>query len=131
RLVRLFFELIQSDAGRYPRRRTHRDCLVALALVAGIRSASLVRVEISKFHCLVDRTFLATADLFTFPKTHRRRTALFRSHTVAALDDVDLIFWFDCGFDLRNASGAARSEQARCAISRSWPGRDLSIGSGD
>src|SRR5438128_1384282 len=79
RLVRIFSQSFQPYASRYAGRRTNRDCVVALALVAGIRPAPLVRVEVSKFYYLVDGTFVAAADLFVIPQTNRRRTALFRS----------------------------------------------------
>src|SRR5205823_13722430 len=69
RLVRLFSELIQSDAGRNARRRTHRDRPVALALVARFRLASLVRMEVSELRCLAHRASVAAAHLFAFPET--------------------------------------------------------------
>src|SRR5438128_7307626 len=84
-------------------------------------------MEVSKFYYLVDRTFVAATGLFAISQTNRRGTALFRSHTHAALDDVGLIFRFDCRADLWNAPRAAGSAQTRCAISRSWARRDRAI----
>src|SRR6266480_3477666 len=50
---------------------------IALALVARIRIASLVRMEIPKFHYLVDRPVIIATDLFAFPQEDGGRTALF------------------------------------------------------
>src|SRR5207247_7957134 len=127
RLVRIFSQSFQPYASRYAGRRTNRDCVVALALVAGIRPAPLVRLEVSKFYYLVDRTFVAAPDLFAIPQTNRRRTALFRSHTFPALDNVDIVFRSDCGFALRNARGAARFAQTWRALPRPRARRDRAI----
>src|SRR5437763_16544468 len=98
-----------------------------MALATGIRSPSLVRLEVSKFYYLVDRAFVAAADLFAIPDTNRRRTALLRSHTVPALDNVDLVLRFDCGVAFRNARSPAGFEQVRSALARSRPRCDRSI----
>src|SRR5438128_10977804 len=128
RLVRIFSQSFQPYASRYAGRRTNRDCVVALALVAGIRPAPLVRVEVSKFYYLVDRTFVAAADLFVIPQTNRRRTALFRSHALATLDDVDLIFRPDRSSAFRNACGPARLATTWRPGPRAWTRRSGAIG---
>src|SRR6266496_1180306 len=122
RLVWLFPEPLQSDAGRDARWRADRDCIVALALAAGIRVATLVRVEVSELYCLADRASVAAPDLFVVPQTNRRSATLFRSHAIAALDDVGIIFRFDCRADLRDARRAAGFEQARRPRSRPQTG---------
>src|SRR5213080_3292060 len=91
RLVWLFSKFVQLDSCWHPRRWPDRKRAVALALVAGFCIASLVRMEVSEFYCLADRASVPAAHLFVIPKTDCR-TTLFRSHTIAALDDVDLIF---------------------------------------
>src|SRR5690242_11028031 len=98
-----------------------------MALVARIRIAPLVRVEISKLYHLVDCAVVTAADLFALSQTNGGRTALFRSHTCPALDDVDTILRSDCGPALRNARGTAGFRQARGARPRPWATRDRSI----
>ena len=118
RVVRLFSELIQPHPGWNARRRTHRDGVVALVVVTRIWVARVVWMEISKLHYLADCPLIAAAGLLVVPQTHRRRAALFRSHTVAALDNVDLIFWPDRAVALRNARGSTRSTRVRRAGAR-------------
>ena len=65
------------------------------------------------------RAFVAAADLFAIPQTNRRRTALLRSHTVPALDNVDTVLRSDRGFAFRNARRPAGFKQIRSALSRS------------
>src|SRR5436190_24399391 len=84
-------------------------------------------MEVSEFYCLADRASIPAAHLFVIPQTNRRRTALFRGHTIAALDDVDLIFRSHRRFDVRNAPSAARSPQTRGPVSRSWTGCDRAV----
>src|SRR5260370_14998956 len=78
-------------------------------------------MEVSKLHCLAHRASVTATHLFAFPETDRRGTTLFRSHTIAALDDVDLIFWSYCRFDFRNARRANRFAQTRRARPRPRP----------
>src|SRR4030095_14772663 len=127
RVVWVFSQFVQPDSGRYARRRSHRNCAIALALVTGFCIASLVRMEVSEFYRLADRASIAAPDLLAVPQTNRGRTTLFRSHAIAALDDVDLIFRFDCRADLRNAPRANRFEETRCALPRSWTGCDRAV----
>ena len=87
----------------------------------------LVRVEVSEFYYLVDYPLVAAADLFAISQTNRRRTALFRSHTIPALDNVDLVLRFDRGLAFRNARRTAGLKQVRSAFSRSRPRCDCSI----
>src|SRR5213592_3871189 len=66
-MVWVFSEPLQPDAGRDARWRSDRDCIVALALAAGIRVAALVRMEVSELYRLADRTSVAAPDLFVVP----------------------------------------------------------------
>src|SRR5947207_8466797 len=127
RLVWVFSQFVQPHTGRNAGWRAHRDRVVTLALAAWVRAPCVVRVEVSKFYYLVDRTFVAAPDLFAIPQTNRRRTALFRGHTIEALDNVDIVFRSDCGFALRNARGAARFAQTWRALPRPRAGRDRAI----
>src|SRR5262245_34633889 len=76
-------------------------------------------MDISIFCYLVDYPFVIAADLFAISQTDRGRTTLFRSHTIPAMDNVDLVLRFDCSPAIRNARGAAGFEQIRRALA--WP----------
>src|SRR5947199_5678705 len=102
-MVRLFSESVQSHPGRDARRWAHRDSVIPLVLVARLCIAHLVWMEISKLHYLANRTFVAAANLFSLPETNRRGAALFRSHTIAAVCNVGVVLWLDCGFAFRHA----------------------------
>src|SRR5215831_17169937 len=98
-----------------------------MVVVARVRVASVVWVEISKLYHLANRSFVSATDLFTLSKTDGGRTAVLRSHTVPALDHVDTVFWSDCRLALRNARGAAGSKQMRCALSRPRTRHDFAM----
>src|SRR5256886_3755701 len=127
RLVWLFSKPFQSDAGWNAGWRTHRDRVVPLALVARVRPAPLVRMEVSEFYYLVDHTFVAAPDLLALPQTNGGRATVFRSHAIAALDNVGFVLRSDCSFTFRNARGAARFKQIRSALPWSRAGRHRAI----
>src|SRR6266436_2851934 len=87
-------------------------------MVARLCITHLVWMEISKLHHLVNYPFVSAAGLFAVPKKDRRRTALFRSHTTATLDNVTVILWPHRGFAFRNARGTARFERTRRSLAR-------------
>ena len=106
RLVRLFPESLQSDAGGNAGWWPNRNRVITLALVARIRRAALVRVEIPELYRLADGDCFFAANHLVVPKTDRRRTPLLRSNSGPTLDNVDLVFRSDRDFGFRDASGA-------------------------
>src|SRR5437899_12370959 len=96
-------------------------------MVARLCIAHLVLMEISKLHYLANRTFVAAANLFSLPETNRRGAALFRSHTIAAVCNVGVVLWLDCGFAVRHARGTAGFEQIRLSLPRPRSRRHRSI----
>src|SRR5260370_2248888 len=126
-MVRIFSESVLPGSGRNARRRTHCDRLVWLGLAARVRLASLVRMEVSEFYYLVDCAVVAAANLFAIPQTNRRRTALLRSYTVAALDNVVIVFRSDCGSAFRNARSTTGFGEIRSAFPRPRPRRNRAI----
>src|SRR5262249_56170969 len=97
---------------------TYRHGVVALVMVGRVCGGRVVWVEISKLHHLADCASVAATGLLVVPQTHRRRAALFRSHNVAALDNVDLILWPHRAVALRNARGSTGSTRVRRAGAR-------------
>src|SRR5215208_8159516 len=96
-------------------------------MVARLRIAPLVRMEISKLHYLADRAAITATGLFAVPEKNRRGAALFRSHTIAAVCNVGVVLWLDCRFAFRHARGTAGFEQTRHSLPRSGSRRDRSI----
>src|SRR6478609_1052978 len=87
-------------------------------MVARLCIAHLVWMEISKLHYLANYPSVGAEGLFAVPQKDRRRTALFRSHTIAALDNVGAILWSDCRFAIRHARGTAGFRQIRRSLPR-------------
>src|SRR5205814_2153687 len=108
--------------------RADCDRVVSLALVTRVRRAPLVRVEVSELYYLVDCAVVAAANLLAIPQANGRRTALLRSYTLPALDNVDTLFRSDCGFTLRNARSTAGFKQIRSPLPRPRAGRNRAIG---
>src|SRR5712692_10183665 len=69
-LVWLFSKSVQSDSGGNARRWANRHGIVTVALVAGIRDTSVVRLEVPEFYRLADGFPVAATDLFAFPQTN-------------------------------------------------------------
>src|SRR4029077_302910 len=63
-------------------------------------------MEVSELYYLVDCPLVAAADLFAIPQANRGRTALLRSYAIPAVDNVDIVFRFNCGSAFRNARSA-------------------------
>src|SRR6476620_11043054 len=87
-------------------------------------------MEVSELYYLVDCAVVAAANLLAIPQANGRRRALLRSYTLPALDNVDTLFWPDCGFTLRNARGTAGLKKTRCALTRPRAGRNRAINHG-
>lgn len=80
-----------------------------------------------KFYRVADGAALFATRLFPFSQTDRRRTALLRSHTSAALDDIDLVFRSDCDVDLGNGSRQKGFGSTRSANSPARPRHDRAV----
>src|SRR6476620_7456685 len=96
-------------------------------MVARLCIAHLVWMEISKLHYLAHYPSVGAEGLFALPQKDRRSKALFRSHIVAALDNVSAILWADCGFAFRHARGTAGFKQIRRSLPRPRSRRHRSI----
>src|SRR5260370_14817545 len=84
-------------------------------------------MEVSEFYYLVDCAVVAAANLFAIPQTNRRRTALLRSYTIAALDNVVIVFRSDCGSAFRNARSTTGFGEIRSAFPRPRARRNRAI----
>src|SRR5919106_1211227 len=96
-------------------------------MVARLCITRVVWMEISKLHYLANCAFVAAADLFALQETNGGRTALFRSHTFPAVDNVGVVLWLDRGFAFWHARGAAGFEQIRRSLPRPRARRHRSI----
>src|SRR6185503_3524585 len=113
--------------GRNAGWRAHRDSVITLVVVARLCIAHLVWMEISKLHYLANRAAIVATDLFAVPQEDRRRTAIFRSHTISAMYNVGVVLWADCNSAFRHARGTARFKQIRRSLSRPRARRHRSI----